>query len=125
MPMIIKYRVFGCNDLVPPAAILLERWCADSGRRLSSKFQPSGEGWFHGLIGDHTSVLVLNRWLAEEEGIRTELNNWAAAVESWDGNANVWPLMERIIQTKQLFLLTQQGEGLDAERWPLQLTRLL
>jgi hypothetical protein len=123
--MVTKYRVFGSNDVVPAPGVLIERCLADSERPLSSEFRPGEEGWFHGVIGDSSSVLVLDRWLAEEEEIRAWLNGWAAAVESWEGDADFGPLMERIVQTKQVFLLTHVRRDAAGERWPLRLAQLI
>ena len=60
--------------------------------------------------------LVLERYRADEEGIRAELNSWAAFLETCDGPHHI-PLMERTIQTRQLFTLhNPTGDvGLDRE----------
>src|SRR5262245_4396418 len=119
-----KYRIFGTTAAVPPPAVLLERCRAASGRPLEADFPGAESEWFHGVVGDGQSVVVLDRWLADEDGIRAELNSWAAAVESWEGNADYGPLMERIIQSRQFVLLAHQGPAAP-EPWPLELARLL
>src|SRR5689334_1570405 len=48
--------------------------------------------------------LLVERFGADEEGIRAELNSWAAFLETCDGPHAV-PLMERAIQTRQLFTI--------------------
>ena len=63
-------------------------------------------------IGDGGSIL-LERWTSDEEGIRAELNSWAAYLETCGGPHQV-RLMERTIQTKQLFTLHDpSGDRLD------------
>ena len=51
-----------------------------------------------------SAPLHLERFHADEEGIRAELNSWAAFLETCDGPHQV-ALMERAIQAKQLFTL--------------------
>ena len=51
-----------------------------------------------------STPLTLECFRADEEGIRAELNSWAAFLETCDGPHHI-PLMERTIQTKQLFTL--------------------
>jgi hypothetical protein len=48
--------------------------------------------------------LTLDCYSADEEGIRAELNSWAAFLETCDGPHAV-PLMERTIQARYLFTL--------------------
>jgi hypothetical protein len=48
--------------------------------------------------------LALECFSADEEGVRAELNSWAAFLETCDG-PNAVPLMERAIQTRFLFTL--------------------
>jgi hypothetical protein len=52
----------------------------------------------------------LERYLAEEEGIRAELNSWAAWLETHENAPEHTHLMERMIQTAQLLTL-HGGEG--------------
>ena len=57
--------------------------------------------------------LALECFSADEEGIRAELDSWAAFLETCDGPHAV-PLMERAIQTRNLFTLHDPTEaGLD------------
>ena len=53
--------------------------------------------------------LLLECFRADEEGIRAELNSWAAFLETCDGPHHV-PLMERTIQTRQLFTLQNPSD---------------
>ena len=59
---------------------------------------------------DVSAPLTLECFRADEEGIRAELNTWAAFLETCDGPHHV-PLMEKTIQAKQLFTLHDPTEG--------------
>ena len=90
------YRVFGSLDTVPTDLVAVD-----------------DDDWHRAEI---STDLVLERFRADEEGIRAELNSWAAFLETCDG-PHVFRLMERAIQTKQLFTIhnpTGDG-GLDRE----------
>ena len=58
------------------------------------------------------SSLAIDHYLAEEDGIRAELNSWAAWVESRDDDLRSVRLMERLVQTEHLFVfgLTDESE---------------
>lgn len=65
----------------------------------NGKFRTDEDGWFQ-LILTHPSVgeLVMDHFLTLEKGIRSEINTWAAWLES----KQQFDLMERIIQVKQI-----------------------
>jgi hypothetical protein len=100
----IWFRVFGRSETpVSPEAILgfLNGVCPVTGR-----FRGDEAGWFAAeLAFAETAPLHLERFLASEEGIRGELNAWAAWLETCDYSPNHARLMEQVIQTKQLFTL--------------------
>jgi len=82
------------------------------------------EGWFDGGETEWTQVtmtlgaatpLSLERFLATDEGIRAELNSWAAFLETCEYNSNSVPLMEHLIQTNQLFNLRRPSDPSDEE----------
>ena len=58
--------------------------------------------------------LQLERYLATEEGIRAELNSWAAWLETRENAAEHVHLMERMIQTPQLFTLRSGEESAES-----------
>ena len=58
--------------------------------------------------------LALECFSADEEGIRAELDSWAAFLETCDGPHGV-PLMERAIQTRNLFTLHDPSGELDSD----------
>jgi hypothetical protein len=97
------YRVFAASAAAPdPDALLalLNRFAPTEGR-----FRADAAGWFHADFVCGDIELSLDRYTADEEGVRAELNTWAAFVESLPCGAEQAALMERIIQTKQLFAL--------------------
>ncbi len=98
------YRIFGGNDAQPaPAALLEHLQGIAAGAR--GDFTGDDAGWYAAVIHAGGMALDLERFLVTEEGIRAELNNWAAWLETCADNPNHAPLMERVIQTRQLFTL--------------------
>src|SRR5437868_7110730 len=92
------YRVFSVSDAEPrPDALLahLNRFAEVRGH-----FRGDAAGWFHAdlLCGD--TALSLDRYTADEDGIRAELNAWAASVEAVDE-----ALAARLALARQLFAL--------------------
>lgn len=67
--------------------------------------------------------LALACFAADEEGVRAELNSWAAYLETCDAPHAV-PLMERAIQTRFLFTLHDPTED-ELERDCVALCRQL
>lgn len=91
------YRVFGSLDILPtPAGI---ESCL--GAEVSFRFD--AEDWC--AAESDGGSLHLERWCADEPCVRAELNAWAAYLETCDYSPRHVPLMERTIQTKQLFNL--------------------
>src|SRR6187200_538644 len=72
------YRVFARSDVLPAPAVLA-----------------GAEG------------VAVSRYGADEDGIRAELNSWAAFLETCDESPRQRELMERAIQARQLFLLEE------------------
>jgi hypothetical protein len=104
--------------------------------QASVELDQDDSGWYAAtVIIEGRGQLHLERFLAEEDGIRGELNSWAAWVE-----ASVSPtrqrgtnltravLMERMIQAQQFITLTSNEppeEQATMERLCLQLCRFL
>jgi hypothetical protein len=101
------YRIFGSNDAsVAPAAFL--EHLRGQGHEVSGNFRGDDHGWFHvdlRMAGEETP-LELDRYLATEEGIRGELNSWAAWLETVP-SPNQQSLMLQLIQTKQVFTISR------------------
>lgn len=121
------YRVFGRSDCeVTRDAI----WCclAEEGATVAADFTGDG-AWVRAEVRFAPSTpLHLERFTADEEGIRAELNAWAAFLETCDYEARHAELMERVVQTRQLFTLRRPIDAANevlVERLCVSLCRLL
>jgi hypothetical protein len=124
------YRIFGSRPEAPaPGAVLAHLNGPGLGAGVTGHFRGDDRGWFHAEIAFGPGTpLHLERWLADEEGIRAELNNWAAYLETCDYSPAAAPLMERMIQTAQLFTLRRPLDAADevlVERLCVALCQLL
>lgn len=107
------YRVFGRGDQQPSPEVLLEH-LRTLGVTGPAHFRGDDAGWksLEFTLAESAS-LVLETYLSTEPGIRAELNTWAAWLETCESNPHHVALMERVIQTKQLFTLLSPAEGTD------------
>jgi hypothetical protein len=123
------YRVFGTNDVQPePAAF--EEQARSLGVKVVGMFLGDDQGWFRAdlFVEDTSPLLEVERFLTTEEGIRSQLNTWAAWLETAEDNPNHGPVMQHMIQTTQLFTLHRPVEGLGeepVERLCMQLCQFL
>jgi hypothetical protein len=107
------YRVFGRGDGVPSA----EQLCRQVGGELQPSLPAGGDVWYRLEIGlGPGGSLTLERYTAEDEGFRAELNTWAAYLETCDYSPHHSALMEWVIQSKQLFILRQPIDCPDEAR---------
>src|SRR5262252_5691219 len=106
------YRVFAAADEQPEPAQLLERLRA-LGVTAPAQLRGDDDGWtaLEVSLAEGTAPLLLECFLVSETGIRAELNNWAAWLETCDDNPNHTTLMERVIQARQLYTLRQPDDG--------------
>ncbi len=123
------YRVFGKSaDEVPPADIAGRLHAA--GVPVEPHFKGDDLGWTAGelrLPAGGTPV-YLERYLTAEDDLRDDLNAHAAVLETCDYSPNHGPLMEHVIQTKQLVTVRRPLEAADEvtlERVLLEVCRLL
>ena len=98
-------RVFALSEATPNPVSLAE---------LVSKLLPGttchfgadGNGWFSLEMRPPTGgPILLDRYGVQEEGIRHDLNTWAAWVETCDSCDEAPALMERIIQSQQFITM--------------------
>ena len=113
--MNIWFRVFGTNDADPEPAVLLEMLrCLEP--NVTGKFSGDDQGWFRAVFtldADEPS-LILERYLASEEGIRSQIMTWIAWLETLEGSSNRERLMDLLVACKQLFTLHANGDNEDA-----------
>jgi len=108
------YRVFGLLDSEPSPAALAAHLHA-AGVAVEPHFKGDDLGWTSGelrLSGTGTPVL-LQRYLASVDGIRDDLNAYAAELETCDYSPNHAMLMRHAIQTKQLMTLRKPIDAAD------------
>lgn len=97
------YRVFGTTPTpIEPAALLAHLHAR--GHAARGDFRGDEQGWFHVELTAADTAVEVQRYLASEEGIRDELNAWAAAIEQID-TPHQSALMLHMISTQQLFTL--------------------
>jgi hypothetical protein len=120
-------RVFGSNEIQPEPAALLEFLCGLD-PACYGNFRGDDRGWFQAEFYRQGQVFWrLERYLAGEEGIRADLNSWAAWLETAEANPNHGWLMEHIINARQLFTLQPAENPIvpDAVRIGTELCRYL
>jgi hypothetical protein len=110
----VWYRVFGRSSSDVPPAALAEHLHA-AGLAVEPHFKGDDLGWTSGelrLKGLNTPVM-LERYLAQEDDIRNDLNAYAAILETCDYSPNHAPLMERVIQSQQLIVIRKPLDAVD------------
>ncbi len=111
----MSFRVFGKSKEQPDPRPLAE---------LANRFQLPVEGEVFGddqgwtrlelQFGKTRFEVIVERYLAEEEGLKESFRTWAAWIESANHDpANDW-LLEHLINTQQLFTIETETEPADA-----------
>jgi hypothetical protein len=74
---------------------------------LRCAFQGDDQGWFRVELfaPGHDEPAELDQYWATEDGIRPQLNTWAAWLEVQPDSPHTAALMRHVIQTAQLFCL--------------------
>ena len=100
------YRVFSLSGQEPDPVRLLEH-LHEASLRVKSKFHGDEQGWFalEMTLAPNVSNVVLERFHVETDGIRQELNNWVAWLETCDYSLNHQELMNHVIRSQQMFTL--------------------
>jgi hypothetical protein len=99
------YRVFSLNEVEPSPVALVEHLHA-GGLAVEPHFKGDDLGWTEGELRLPTgSPVLLSRFLTKEDDLRDDLNAHAAELETMNYSPNSGPLMERVIQAKQLITL--------------------
>jgi hypothetical protein len=99
-------RVFGATDDAPDQAAV-----AASLAGASSSFDGDEGGWYRAeIVHGAGPPVTMERYHADEEGIRAELNSWAAYLETLDYSPHHVALMERTIQSRQLITIRKPAD---------------
>ncbi len=108
------FRVFGHSGAAVEPAALLEH-LHGQGFVVAGHFRGDDRGWFRAELtfADDAPPVIVERYFADEEGIRAELFTWAAWLEEQENSPHAAPLMERLIGTAQLFTLHQPDDEAD------------
>jgi hypothetical protein len=123
----VWYRVFGTSDMPPDPAALLEHLHA-VGLDVTGRFHGDEEGWFRAGLAFRAAgdqQVILERYLSTEEGIRGELNAWAAWLEAAGDGREHRRLMQHLISTRQVFTLSRPDHALPVEHLCRVLCRYL
>lgn len=98
------YRIFGNSREMPEPERILA-FLDTHQVPISGEFASDESGWYRADFLVAGASLQLERYLADEPGIRAELNSWAAWLETREDAPEHVRMMERMIQTSQLFTL--------------------
>jgi hypothetical protein len=128
------HRVFGQSEAEPDRAELVAQLRTPFREDAAVRFRGDDQGWFAAeVLGSNADrPWVLNRFLATEEGVRHELNSWAAWVEADETVPQREALMQRLIGARQLFTFELNDDHLDGfdlavplDGWCVELCRFL
>jgi hypothetical protein len=122
------FRIFGTRDAAPGPAALLEH-LQTQGLRVEGHFKGDDLGWFGvDFVLPGAGSLHMDRYLAEEEEIRDQLNAWAAWLENSEASETAHRLMQMMIAVTQVFTLQcprDRFEEEPVEKFCLALCRYL
>jgi hypothetical protein len=111
MNMVTWFRVFGLSDVEPD----LRQWI-DAVPVLAFhgavQFQKGERGWWRAEIQvpENRGSILVERFWRDEEGVREELQTWAAWLEICEGNPYRERLMQHMISTQQVFTVRPSDE---------------
>jgi hypothetical protein len=118
------YRMFGSRSEMPEPE-RIRAFLETQRVSIASDFATDASGWYRADLLIDGASLQLERYLADEPGIRAELNSWAAWLETREDAPEHSRLMERMIQTVQLFTLQRDDTSANADRVCVALCRFL
>src|SRR5947209_6085173 len=104
------YRVFGLSDSEPSPAPLLETLRAHH-PTLAGHFKGDDLGWLRVelVMAPHAPPIIVERFLASESDIRSQLNTWVAWLETVEHPRRM-SLIDQVVNTQQLFTLQLPDE---------------
>ena len=104
------YRIFSVTPEEVGPAVIAEHLHAH-GRKVEPHFKGDEFGWISGELKLPAGGIVrLDRYLTEEDGIRSELNAFAAEIEDLEESQRSARLMEIVIGTKQLVAISKEED---------------
>jgi hypothetical protein len=123
------FRVFGTSAAAPEPAALLEH-LRGLGVNVEGHFKGDDLGWFgvDFIMSGNPEPFHLDRYLAEEDDIRDDLNAWAAWLESVEDPAQSVRLMQLMIGSNQMFTMEiprHRAEEAEVDRFCVILCRYL
>jgi hypothetical protein len=118
------YRIFGSSPEMPEPKCI-RAFLETQKASISSVFATDVSGWYQADLRMDDVPLQLERYVADEQGIRAELNSWAAWLETREDAPEHVRLMERMIQTAQLFTLQCSDTSASLDRISVALCRFL
>jgi hypothetical protein len=110
------YRVFALKpDMPQPAA--LQQHLQSLGVDVPIDLRGDDHGWtaLTLTLAEDASPLQLERYLADEDDIRDDLDAWAAWLETQEHEPNHLKLMQYVIGTQQLFTLRPPPDYADED----------
>jgi len=106
-------RVFGRSDTGLTPGQIAEGLAA-AGHACGPHFKGDELGWTSGeLQFPSGSPILLARYLTKPDDLRADLNAFAAELETMTYSPNAPPLMERVIQTRQMVTLRKPFDHSD------------
>jgi hypothetical protein len=105
-------RVFGMNETAPAPEAIAEH-LRGRGQPVEVQAEADEQGWFHLELTGISGVYLLDLY-RPDDGIRDDLNTWAAWLEENAGD-QAGPLMQRMIGTHRLITLRREDRSDDAE----------
>src|SRR5262245_64812489 len=99
-------RVFALNDIAPEPEAFVER-LRSVGQPAVVEAEIDEQGWwFHLELHSSSGIYLVDRY-RHDDGIRDDLNTWAAWLEENAGD-KATVLMQRMIGTRQLITMRRE-----------------
>jgi hypothetical protein len=101
------HRVFGGSEKAPEAEAC-ESWLRRLDPTARLEFEADELGWYRAAGTGPAGKILIDRYLTREDSIRSELNSWAAWLESLGEHPRTVELMQQVITARQLFTVRSQ-----------------
>ena len=102
------YRVFAKNNIEPDPDAL----CAVMGSEISCQCRAGERGWQRlQFAWPSGQTLAIDRFWRDEEGIRAELQAWAAWLETLENEPKRDALMQHLTATQQVFTMLRESSN--------------